>query len=446
MSRLVSRRHSKTKAAGLQPSDFGVISRVYLTLASTFVAISVRSEAERWYRKNWDPDRPVGDWFELLANSGWGYPGWPTDWFGRGLDRVDVRTVREERRKIGALPPPSGIGPSLLAPMLFRHGTDSQMRKFLPAMAWKGETFCQMLSEPEAGSDLAGVTTKAILDGDEWVVNGSKIWTSRADEVDYGMLLARTDSEAAKHQGLTFFLIHRDQPGVDVRPLRTMTGGASFNQVFFDHARIPVDDVIGVPEDGWTITRTFLALEKNSYNPDAHEGGPFGKVDLTQTCAQLQEREQRRRSAAAQGRGANRLIADLVAEHGHGDPALIRSQRAHLHTWRQAMKYTNQRVRASRRQGNPLPGFEGPMSKLTVSRITRAQRDLGLATQGAHGMLAEEDAASAQFHHFFLSSPAISIAGGTDEIQRNHLAERILQLPREPSADENPVSTEDKGT
>ena len=362
------------------------------------------------------------------------------------MDRADVRAVREERKKLGALPPPSGIGPSLLAPMLFRHGTDDQMRRFLPAMAWKGETFCQMLSEPEAGSDLAGVTTTATLDGDEWVINGSKIWTSKANEVDYGMLLARTDPDAPKHRGLTFFLIARDQPGIDVRPLRTMTGAASFNQVFFDDARISVDDVIGAPEDGWTVTRTFLALEKNSYNPDAHEGGPFGKVDLHQTCAQLQQREQARRSAAAQGRGAGQLITDLIDKHGHGITELTRARRARLHTWRRVMGYTNQRVRASRRQGNSLPGFEGPMSKLTVSTITREQRDLGLETQGPHGMLADEHGPSGQFHHFFLSSPAISIAGGTDEIQRNHLAERILGLPKEPLFDPNSVVVEDKKT
>jgi len=411
-----------------------------------FVAAGARSEAKRWYQVNWDPDRPVGDWFALLANSGWGYPGWPTEWLGRGMDRADVRVVREERKKLGALAPPSGIGPSLLAPMLFRHGTDDQMRRFLPAMAWKGETFCQMLSEPEAGSDLAGVTTTATRDGDEWVINGSKIWTSKANEVDYGMLLARTDPEAPKHRGLTFFLIARDQPGIDVRPLRTMTGTASFNQVFFDDARIPVDDVIGIPEDGWTVTRTFLALEKNSYNPDAHEGGPFGKVDLAQTCAQLQEREQARRSAAAQGRGAGQLIADLIDKHGHGITELTRARQARLHTWRRVMGYTNQRVRASRRQGNPLPGFEGPLSKLTVSTITREQRDLGLETQGPHGMLADEHAASDQFHHFFLSSPSISIAGGTDEIQRNHLAERILGLPKEPLSESNSEVVEDKET
>jgi alkylation response protein AidB-like acyl-CoA dehydrogenase len=410
------------------------------------VAAGTRSEAKRWYQKTWDPDRTVGDWFALLANSGWGYPGWPTEWFGRGMDRVDVRAVREERKKLGALAPPSGIGPSLLAPMLFRHGTDDQMRRFLPAMAWKGETFCQMLSEPEAGSDLAGVTTTATLDGDEWVINGSKIWTSKANEVHYGMLLARTDPDAPKHRGLTFFLIARDQPGIDVRPLRTMTGAASFNQVFFDDARISVDDVIGAPEDGWTVTRTFLALETNSYNPDAHEGGPFGKVDLHQTCAQLQQREQARRSAAAQGRGAGQLITDLIDKHGHDITELTRARRARLHTWRRVMGYTNQRVRASRRQGNSLPGFEGPMSKLTVSTITREQRDLGLETQGPHGMLADEHGPSGQFHHFFLSSPAISIAGGTDEIQRNHLAERILGLPKEPLFDPNSVVVEDKKT
>jgi alkylation response protein AidB-like acyl-CoA dehydrogenase len=392
----------------------------------------IRNQAHHWYQENWDPDRTVGDWFELMGRSGWGYPGWPLEWLGRGLNRLDARAVREERRRLGALAPPSGIAPTLLAPMLFEHGTHDQMQRFLPGMAWGGETMCQMLSEPDAGSDLASVTTRAERDGDEWVVTGSKIWTSRAEEVDYGMLLARTDPDVSKHQGVTFFLIARDQPGIEVRPLRTMAGFASFNQVFFNEARVPAADVLGAPGEGWTVTRTFLKLEKNSYNPDAHEGGPFGKVDYSLTCGELQDKEARGRSAAAQGRGANRLIDELVTEYGHGEPSLIRSRRAKLVTARRTMAYTNQRVRSARSSGRALPGFEGPLSKLRVSEITRNQRDLGLSVQGPHGMLAGDDSPSPQFHHFVVNSPAISIAGGTDEIQRNHVAERVLGLPPEP--------------
>jgi len=291
-----------------------------------------------------------------------------------------------------------------------------------------------MLSEPDAGSDLAGVRTRAERDGDEWVVSGSKIWTSLAHEVDFGMLLARTDCSVPKHAGLTFFLIKREQPGVDIRPLRQMTGDARFNQVFFDEARLSNDDVLGPVGAGWTVTRTFLAHEKNSYNPAAHEGGPFGKVPMDALAGDVASRL--KRAGSASGRGVGQVIRDLVSQFGVAGDALVCQDLARLHTRRQLMNYLNVRVRAGQ-AARPLPGAEGPISKIGVSDLTREQRDLGLRVQGPYGAVVDDDSPSAQFQQFALHSPSMSIAGGTDEIQRNHLAERVLGLPGEPRADEN---------
>jgi len=392
---------------------------------------SLRAEARAWYEANWDPDCTAGAWYAKMTAARWAYPTWPTRWWGRGLGTGLAKIVREERKRVGALGPPSGIGPTLLAPMLFEHGTDEQCRRFLWGFAAEGLLTCQMLSEPEAGSDLAGVHTRAERDGDEWVITGSKVWTSNADSVDYGMLLARTNWDVPKHRGLTFFLVRRDQPGVEVRPLRQMTGDARFNQVFFNEARVAAADVLGEVDGGWAVTRTFLAHEKNSYNPASHEGGPFGRVPLGEAAGAVLAAEAARTNATSQGRGVGRILDQLVERAGLADDPLVRQRRAQLHMLRQTMNFTNLRARAERR-----PGPEGAISKITVSELTRGQRDLGLAVQGPHGMLTGADAPSAQFQHFALSTPALSIAGGTDQIQRNHLGERSLGLPGEPKTDD----------
>ena len=231
---------------------------------------------------------------------------------------------------------------------------------------------------------------------------------------------------------------------MEVRPLRQMTGEATFNQVFFDNARVPAADVLGEVNEGWAVTRTFLAHEKNSYNPDAHEGGPFGRVIPDMAAGAFVDHLRRQASTSSQGRGIGTVLGDLVARFDRGDDPLVRQALARLHTTRRTMTFTNQRVKANRRPGTggggatassaaPAPGVEAAGSKLTVSALTRAQRDLGLAVQGPYGMLTGDDAPAGTFQHFALSTPALSIAGGTDEIQRNHLGERVLGLPSEPS-------------
>jgi alkylation response protein AidB-like acyl-CoA dehydrogenase len=387
--------------------------------------------AREWYHDSWDPSLTVGEWFRLMYESGWGYPTWPERWSGKGLPTSGAKLVRAERRAVGALGPPSGIGPTLLAPMLFKHGTDEQCDRFLRGLAYGGEITCQMLSEPDAGSDLAAARTAAVRDGDEWRVTGSKVWTSNATIVDYGMLLARTNWDVPKHRGLSFFLCPAQQPGVQPQPIKQMNGRAEFNLVHFDDAIVADADLLGGEGEGWAVTRTFLTYEKNSFNPAAHEGGPFGRVDLDRPAGELVEQMVRGTAAPARGnRGVGRILAELVADFDRGADPHVRQQLATLHTRRAILGYTNQRMRSS-----SVPGLEGPISKISVSDITRGQREVGLQVQGAAGMLAGPDAPSEGFQDFALSSPATSIAGGTDEIQRNHLGEKVLGLPREPGTE-----------
>jgi alkylation response protein AidB-like acyl-CoA dehydrogenase len=390
-------------------------------------------ESRTWYRESWDPALTVGEWFRKMYESGWGYPTWPERWGGKGLPTSLAKVVRAERRAVGALGPPSGIGPTLLAPMLFKHGNDEQCDRFLRGLAYGGDTTCQMLSEPDAGSDLAAARTSGVRDGEEWRITGTKVWTSNATIVTYGMLLARTNWEVPKHRGLSFFLCPAQQPAVQPRPLKQMNGRSDFNLVHFDEAIVSNADLLGGEGEGWAVTRTFLTYEKNSFNPAAHEGGPFGPVDLAGEAGELVRRMADGSANPTRGnRGVGRILTSLVHDFGRDDDPLVRQDLAVLHTRRAIMGYTNLRMRAS-----SVPGLEGPISKLTVSDITRLQREVGLGVQGAAGTLLDDDAPSAGFQEFALSSPATSIAGGTDQIQRNHLAEKVLGLPREPGTEQD---------
>jgi alkylation response protein AidB-like acyl-CoA dehydrogenase len=218
---------------------------------------------------------------------------------------------------------------------------------------------------------------------------------------------------------------------VQPQPIKQMNGRAEFNLVHFEDAIVADADLLGGEGEGWAVTRTFLTYEKNSFNPAAHEGGPFGRVDLDRPAGELVEQMARGAAAPARGnRGVGRILTELVADFDRGGDPHVRQQLATLHTRRAILGYTNQRMRSS-----SVPGLEGPISKISVSDITRGQREVGLQVQGAAGMLTGADAPSEGFQDFALSSPATSIAGGTDEIQRNHLGEKVLGLPREPGTE-----------
>ncbi len=353
----------------------------------------------------------------------------------QGPADLGAKLVRAERRAVGALGPPSGIGPTLLAPMLFRHGNDEQCDRFLRGMAYGGETTCQMLSEPDAGSDLAGSRTSAVRDGDEWRIAGTKVWTSNAKIVTYGMLLARTNWDVPKHRGLSFFLCPAHQPGVEARPIKQMNGRSEFNLVHFDErdrrrrrpARRRGRGLGRHPHVPRPTRRT-----RSTRRPT--RAGRSGPVDLTMPAGELVDemvrgRRHRRAATAASGACSHRLVAEFERT---GDPH-VRQDLAMLHTRRAIMGYTNLRMRVhlgARAGGPDLQGHRvGHHPCCSASSACRCR--------ARTGTLLGDDAPSAEFQDFALSSPATSIAGGTDEIQRNHLAEKVLGLPREPGTEQD---------
>src|SRR6476659_8148869 len=222
----------------------------------------VRDEVRRFVAEAWEPDLTLAEWWDRLADSGWAVPTWPEEWLGRGLPGAAARTVSDELRAAKVLGPPAGLGLLLAGPTIVAHGTDAQKERYLRPIVNGQEAWCQLFSEPGAGSDLASLQTRAVRDGDEWIVNGQKVWTSGAQTADLGMLLARTNPDAPKHQGITYFVIDMDQDGIDVRPLREMTGRALFNEVFLTDARVRNDDIVGELNQGWAAGMTTLSNER----------------------------------------------------------------------------------------------------------------------------------------------------------------------------------------
>ncbi len=225
----------------------------------------VRAELREWLESNWDPDLSLLEWRNRLARSGWACPAWPLDWCGRGLPGPIASAVADELHRAGAPGVPDGVGMHLAAPTILEHASDDLKRRFLAPTVTGEIAWCQLFSEPGAGSDLAGLTTRARLDGDEWTVRGQKVWNTSAHHADFGLLLARTDWDQPKHSGITYFILPMHQSAVEVRPLRQMNGHASFNEVFLDDAKIPVGNVIGRVGDGWAVALTTLAYERRLF-------------------------------------------------------------------------------------------------------------------------------------------------------------------------------------
>ena len=230
--------------------------------AEPLAAAGVGPELRSWIEANWDPDLSLVEWRTRLADSGWACPAWPEQWCGRSLPASVAELVADELARAGAVGVPDGVGMHLAAPTLLEHGSDDLKDRLIRPTVTGEISWCQLFSEPGAGSDLAGLTTRAVLDGDQWVANGQKVWNTSAHHADFGLLVARTDWDVPKHQGITYFVIPMDQPGVEVRPLRQMNGHASFNEVFLDDARIPVANVVGEVGQGWAVAQATLAHER----------------------------------------------------------------------------------------------------------------------------------------------------------------------------------------
>ena len=375
----------------------------------------------------------VREWWQCLADARYSLPSLPEAAFGRGYSRAEEQEVKRGLADAGTLGPPSNIATMMAAPTIADHGTPEQIERFVPPVLNGTESWCQLFSEPGAGSDLAGLTTKAERDGDEWTVNGQKVWTSLAVGTDFGMLLARTDPDQPKHAGITWFAFPMLQDGVEIRPLIEMTGNAMFNEVFMDDTRVPHDHVIGDLNNGWRVGNTTLMFERGSLAgavvelPYARagsqsedldmpagsfglrtEGGPRGNVDAAPTAVRF-------------GRYAREL--------GMDDPAR-RDARTRLYVREEVNRMLGMRARSG-----VVPAI-GNLGKLAMSEIARMKREAGNRSIGAVGMLSGDDARAAigngEVQATTVHSPAPSIYGGTDQVQRNILGERFLGLPKEP--------------
>jgi alkylation response protein AidB-like acyl-CoA dehydrogenase len=291
------------------------------------------------------------------------------------------------------------VGPTLIA-----HGSDEQKKRFLDGMLRGDDIWCQLFSEPGAGSDLASLGTRAVRDGDEWVVNGQKVWNSYAHQADWGALIARTDPDAPKHRGITFFLVDMRTPGIEVRPLRQITGVAHFNEVFLNDVRIPADAVVGEVNDGWRVAQTMLISERTLI------GGGHGQYTFAD-------------------------ILELADRRGRRLDPLARQDLARAYTRMEILRYLGLRVQSAISQGR-MPGPESSVMKLFISRHHSMQGDLVMALDGANGTLWGKDGGDDSFwQNVFLNQWASKIGGGTDQIQGNIIGERVLGLPREPGDD-----------
>jgi alkylation response protein AidB-like acyl-CoA dehydrogenase len=420
------------------------------------------SDVRSWLDQNWDPDLTVGDWWERLGTSGWAAPTLAQSAYGHGVARSVGVQIAQEIAQFGALGAPNGLGLLLAGPTIADHGTPEQIDTYVRDIVTGQRAWCQLFSEPGAGSDLAGLTTRAIEDGDEWIVNGQKVWTSLGQSADFGMLLARTSVDVPKHKGITYFALDMHQPGVDVRPLRELTGHALFNEVFFSDARVPTSAIIGGRNNGWAVANTTLGHERSGLGAGGGSAGVAiatpGSVagNLTRRAGDFVKPSQqgKRAKSTSDEHGAGRLgrpnlLIDLARGNGSNADPTIRRDLARLHILGELGRFNAERVKAARASGGEVPGMAN-IAKLSMSTIVRLQRDLGLRIVGAQGMLHAYDPADQKVLDEATGNPFLAavtmtalyaqappIYGGTDQIQRNILGERVLGLPKEPGNEKN---------
>jgi alkylation response protein AidB-like acyl-CoA dehydrogenase len=394
---------------------------------------ALRAEVAAWLAEHWDPERPLAEWRALLVDSGWGCPTWPTDRYGRGLEPRAAAVVTEEFARVGAVGPATGSGMNLAAPTILRHGSDELARRLLRGIVTGQDKWCQLFSEPGNGSDLAGLTTRAERDGDEWVVSGQKVWTTGARDAAFGMLLARTSFDVPKHRGITYFALPMRQAGVEVRPLRQMNNYSSFNEVFLTEARVRGANVVGEVHDGWAAALTTLAHERGL---GANRIGLIGSRSSGRTAREAAtEAEEVNATYVWYPQRAGR--ADLVPEQATATGAgpVHRQAVADVIARARTARWNVERSRLAAERGRP-PGPEGSVAKLAGSDIARRSAAVHGALVGAAAMLSGPDSPlDGIVAEILVSVPGGSIAGGTDEIQKNIVGERALGLPREPSVD-----------
>ena len=368
---------------------------------------SLCQEVEVWLSEHWRPDMDRRAFIAEVVEAGWAAPRWPAEWHGRDLSDAAARVVEGAFRAAGA-PGAGQDRTNLWANTALAFAAEPFKREIVPALLRGEVAMCLLYSEPAAGSDLAAVRTRAERRGDEYIVNGQKLWTSSAAEADFGMLLARTDWDAPKHAGLSFFFLPMKQAGVEVRPLRQITDELHFNEVFFTDAIVPVANRLGAEGEGWRVLQTALAYERSVMGELAR--GP--------------------RSGGSRGES----LVDLARAAGRLDDPLIRRDLARVLAWRELNRLNTARAKAELAQGTASPVMS--LGKLAMSRILHAEAALRTRLLGPESLFAGRDHPLADDANFLaLNAYFTSIGGGTDQIQRNIIAERVLGLPRDPDPD-----------
>ena len=419
--------------------------------------MTISVELNAWLDQNWSPDRSLIEWRDLLVDGGWAAPGWPRAYFGRDFSPEQSALVEAEFARRGIVGAAQSGPRRLAAETILAHGSEDQKQRYLRPILTGQHAWCQLFSEPGSGSDLAGSTTRAELQSgragqqedragqqkDRYIINGQKVWTTSAHHADFGILLARTDWDVPKHQGLSYFLFDMRQSGVEVRPLRQMNGHASFNEVFMTDASVDPRDLIGGEGNGWRVAATTLSIERQGFSQSRPDGGLKGLSSLQGRVYD----EYRAELLIAlepytwypQRAGRADLALPRARQTGAINDPHIRQELAKLLSMKQGADLAAASAAALSRAGSNTVSPQGSIGKLAASVIARQAAHVHTLVAGTDAMLSGAASAEAGvIAEILLSVPAISIAGGTDEIQKNIIAERVLEMPKEPRSDTGP--------
>jgi alkylation response protein AidB-like acyl-CoA dehydrogenase len=364
-----------------------------------------RDELRAWIEENNPGEEPGGDeaafefrraWQRQLADAGWAGLSWPKEYGGRGATLIEQAIFNEEIVRAKAPAVANVLGLVMGGPVVIAHGTEEQKKRYLKPILTAEEIWCQGFSEPDSGSDLASLKTKAVKSNGEWVVTGQKVWTTFAHEAKWCMLVARTDQDAPKHKGLTYFLMDMEQEGVQVRPLRQITGEAEFNEIFMEEARIPDENIVGGAGNGWMVAITTLM----------HERVGIGLGSAVQLKIALGE------------------LMEEIRERGLEEDPVIRQRVAQIYIEAECIRLNASRG-ITRTMKTGIPGPEGSLTKWQWSDANQALTELAMDVRGGEAPIVDDT-----WSYRFLRARANSIEGGTTEILKNIVAERVLGLPK----------------
>jgi alkylation response protein AidB-like acyl-CoA dehydrogenase len=399
------------------------------------------SAVNAWIDEHWNPDLSLREWREILVEGGWATPHWPEAFFGRGFTLEQSAVVTRVFSDRGVVPVAQTGPRRLAAETILAMGNDDQKRRYLRPILTGEHSWCQLFSEPGSGSDLAGLSTKAELVDGQWIINGQKVWNTSAHHADYGILVARTDFDVPKHQGISFFLIDMHQPGVEVRQLKQMNGHASFNEVFLTDAVVAAEDLVGGEGNGWAVAKTTLSYERRlggvSRSFASREGDRKGRV-YDEYAEELRVANEPY-TWYPQRQGRVDLVLPRARQTGAISDPVVRQEIARLISMQKGAALASAAAEAKRKSGSNELVPAGSIGKLAASVIARQAAHVHTLISGADAMRSGPDSAEeGMIAEVLVSVPAISIAGGTDEIQRNIISERVLGMPAEIRVDTGP--------